>query len=273
MLIKVPAQSNLNVYSLSNQKKSSLSVNLAQSKQEITDAQRLRHTVFSEEYGAQFNNDSLGIDSDKFDKWCDHLLVRDLTTKKVVGTYRILRPEQAAQAGSYYSESEFDLSRLNSIRHELVEFGRACIDANYRSGPTLMMLWTGLSVLIRKYQYQYVFGCASVSLRDGGVTAAEVWRNVKGLINQAKILTVTPHYPYPVEQVNTELPANIPALIEGYLKLGVKVCGEPAWDPTFNTVDFPMLLNVSRMNPRYRKRLGFENSEINVAFEKELCPS
>lgn len=259
MLIQVPEQPGLRAYQEKNQFKQSLSVRLARTTQEIEAAQRLRHKVFSEEYGANFNAQAPGIDEDKFDQWCDHLLVQDQSTHRVVGTYRILRPEQAVCAGSYYSESEFDLSGLNAIRHQIVEFGRACIDEDYRNGPTLMMLWSGLSELIRQNHYQYVLGCASVSLRDDGVTAAEVWRSVREMICQHSGFTVTPLHPYPIERVNPQLPANIPALIAGYLKLGVKVCGEPAWDPDFNTVDFPMLLTVSDMNPRYRQRLGFES--------------
>ena len=234
-----------------------LSVKLAQTYTEIEDAQRLRHAVFSEEYGAIFNGQTSGIDEDQYDHWCDHLIVRDHATNRVVGTYRVLRPEQAIHAGGYYSESEFNLNGLNPIRHLIVEFGRACIDAEYRSGPTLMMLWSGLSEIIRSKNYQYVLGCASVSLRDDGVTASEVWRSVRDTLAIDQGWKVTPHYPYPVEQVNPELPANIPALIEGYLKLGVKVCGDPAWDPDFNTADFPMLLHVREMNARYKKRLGF----------------
>lgn len=259
MLIQVPEQSDLHAYQKKKQLQQSLAIRLARTRQEIEAAQRLRHKVFSQEYGANFSAQAPGIDEDKFDQWCDHLLVLDQSTDSVVGTYRILRPEQAVCVGSYYSESEFDLSGLSAIRHQIVEFGRACIDEDYRNGPTLMMLWSGLSELIRQNHYQYVLGCASVSLRDDGVTAAEVWRSVRGLISRDQGFTVTPHHPYPIERVNPQLPANIPALISGYLKLGVKVCGEPAWDPDFNTVDFPMLLKVSEMNPRYRQRLGFES--------------
>ncbi|MFY9136756.1 GNAT family N-acetyltransferase [Zwartia sp.] len=262
MLIQVPEQSEYCSFKKKKQKKQQLSVSLAKKPKEVKAAQRLRHDVFSQEYGANFHAATPGIDADKFDQWCDHLLVHDQSTKRVVGTYRILRPEQAIQAGGFYSESEFDLSGLSSIRHEIVEFGRACIDPEYRSGPTLMLLWSGLSALIRQNNYQYVLGCASVSLRDDGVTAAEVWRSVRGLVNQVEGFRVTPLHPYPVDHVNPQLPANIPALIAGYLKLGVKVCGEPAWDPDFNTVDFPMLLTVSEMNARYKQRLGFEDQPL-----------
>lgn len=258
MLIQVPVQNDIHVYQQKKTKYQTLRVGLAQTDREIEEAQRLRRSVFSEEYGAKFLNQASDIDEDQYDEWCDHLLVRDLTNNRVIGTYRVLRPEQAVLAGGYYSESEFDLTGLNKIRHQIVEFGRACIDAEYRNGPTLMMLWTGLSSIVKMNKYQYVLGCASVSLRDDGVTAAAVWRNVRHIIEQDPYLNVTPHYPYPAEQVNSDLPAQIPALIEAYLKLGVKVCGEPAWDPDFNTVDFPMLLTVSQMNLRYKKRLGFE---------------
>ena len=258
MLIQVTEKSEYRAFKQQKIQKQSLTVRLANTSKEIKAAQRLRHTVFSQEYGANFNSDSSEIDEDKFDQYCDHLLVHDQETKRVVGTYRILRPEQAHLAGGFYSESEFDLSELNAIRHEIVEFGRACIDIDFRSGPALMLLWSGLSELIRQNNYKYVLGCASVSLRDDGVTAAEVWRSVRGLLVQGKGFRVTPHYPYPVDHVNPVLPASIPPLIAGYLKLGVQVCGAPAWDPDFNTVDFPMLLTVSEMNARYRQRLGFE---------------
>jgi len=273
MLIQVHATPDLHVSPQQEIDPRSLSVGLAKTAEEIEAAQRLRHTVFSEEYGANLNELVPGIDEDKFDHWCDHLLVKDSTTNQVVGTYRILRPEQAVKAGGYYAESEFDLSGLDNIRDQIVEFGRACIDAEYRSGPTLMMLWTGLSELIRSNGYKYVLGCASVSLRDDGVTAAEVWRHIGGDQYKDTKLVVTPHYPYPVDVVNSQLPANVPALVAGYLKLGVKVCGAPAWDPDFNTADFPMLLAVDQMNSRYRRRLGFEQQDATLATQKEPHPS
>lgn len=265
MLIQVPDKTEYCAFPQKKERKQSLSVRLAQTAQEIEAAQRLRHAVFSQEYGANFHSDHADLDIDHFDQWCDHLLVQDHATQRVVGTYRILRPEQAVRAGGFYSESEFDLSGLNNIRHQTVEFGRACIDAHYRHGPTLMMLWSGLSELIRQNQYQYVLGCASVSLRDDGVTAAEVWRSVRAQVMQDCQFRITPLHPYPVDHVNPQLPANIPALIAGYIKLGVKVCGEPAWDPDFNTVDFPMLLTVSAMTARYRQRLGFETQQLSEA--------
>ncbi len=185
MVIKVLEQHAIRKYQNNKKKEQALGVRLATNQEEIQAAQRLRYKVFSQEYGANFEANIPGIDQNKYDQWCDHLIVVDRLNGRTVGTYRVLRPANAELAGSFYSESEFDLSSLAPIRHQMVEFGRACIDPHYRNGATLMMLWTGLSEIIRQYQYQYVLGCASVSLRDDGVTAAEVWRSVRDLINKS----------------------------------------------------------------------------------------
>lgn len=235
-----------------------LVVGLASTPEEIEQVQRLRYDVFTEEMGAVFPEARDGIEQDRFDQWCEHLMVRELDTGRVVGTYRILTPAQARLAGGYYSESEFDLSGLGSIRDELVEVGRSCTHADYRNGAVIMMLWTGLAEYLRRGGHQYVLGCASVSLRDDGVTAAEVWRSVAKYLQEPNAPRVTPLHRYPVEKLNSTLPARVPPLIKGYMKLGAKVCGEPAWDPDFNAADFPVLLKMDSMDERYRRHFGLD---------------
>lgn len=237
--------------------KGGLVVGLAQTVEEIELIQRLRYDVFSSEYNAVLSSQE-GIDRDDFDPWCEHLMVRELATDRVIGTYRALTPHQAKRAGGYYSESEFDLLGLGSIRDNLLEFGRACIHPDHRQGGVLMMLWSGLSEIIKQGRYEHVFGCASVSLRDDGVTAARVWRQVRENALMAGQPSVAPLHRYPVEHLDSDLPAEVPALLKGYLKLGARVCGEPAWDPDFNTADFPMLLSMSNMGSRYRRHFGFD---------------
>lgn len=235
-----------------------LVVGIAQTTEELDAIQRLRYEVFRSEYDACFEGAGDGVDRDAFDHWCDHLMVCESDTDRVVGTYRVLTPVQARRAGAYYAESEFDLSGLGTVRSELVEFGRACIHEEYRQGAALMMLWSGLAEIVRQGGYRYVFGCASVSLRDDGVTAAEVWRQVRGQVQSARGLWVRPLHRYPVERLDSHLPASVPPLLKGYLKLGTRVCGEPAWDPDFNTADFPMLLSIDSMGARYRRHFGFD---------------
>ncbi|WP_189616175.1 GNAT family N-acetyltransferase [Pigmentiphaga litoralis] len=231
-------------------------VGLARSWSEVEAAQRLRYEVFTEDMGAIFPNAVNGVDEDRFDAWCEHLIVRELTTGRVVGTYRILGPKQARQAGNYYSESEFDLTGLASIRSELVEFGRSCTHRDYRSGAVIMLLWSGLAEFLRRANYRYVLGCASVSLRDDGATAAGVYRAVAEQLAFPGPLQVSPLHRLPVERLDADLPTRVPPLIKGYLKLGARVCGEPAWDPDFNTADFPMLLSVDTMDDRYRRHFN-----------------
>ena len=124
--------------------KKSLSVGLACGQSEILDAQRLRYRVFAGEMGANLPSRTPGVDHDIYDPYCEHLVVRDTQSGEVVGTYRILPPENARQVG-YYSENEFDLTRLQHLRSRLVEIGRSCIDADYRSGAVITLLWNGLA--------------------------------------------------------------------------------------------------------------------------------
>ena len=233
-----------------------LAVGLACTADEIEQILRLRYEVFTEDMGVVFPDAHDGIEQDRFDPWCEHLMVQELDTGRVVGTYRILTPERARQAGGYYSQSEFDLSGLGEIADQIVEVGRSCTHADYRNGAVIMLLWSGLAEYLRRGGHEYVLGCASVSLRDGGAAAAEVWRTVSRHLTDESIPKVTPLHRYPVEHLDSVLPAKVPPLIKGYLKLGAKICGEPAWDPDFNAADFPVLMNMSNMDLRYRRHFG-----------------
>ena len=232
---------------------------VARTPEELEASQRLRFTVFSEEMNAVFPDSSNGIDADEFDPWCEHLLVREQASGRVVGTYRLLTPVNAQRLGRYYSDSEFDLSSLGAIREEVVELGRSCIHPDYRNGAVIMLLWAGIASIVKHLKLRYVLGCASVSLRDGGVTAAHVWNQAKPDVASGPHLPLLrPHHPYPVGrlELDAELPASMPPLIKGYLNVGARICGEPAWDPDFNTADFPVFLDVVDMDLRYRRRFG-----------------
>lgn len=232
---------------------------VARSPEELEAAQRLRFTVFSEELNASFSGEHDGIDADEYDPWCEHLLVREQATGEVVGTYRLLTPVNAARLGRYYSESEFDLSSLAPIREQIIELGRSCIRADYRNGAVIMLLWAGIATIVKHLKLRYVMGCASVSLRDGGVMAAHVWHQARrDMTEDDQLPRLQALHPYPVtrHQLDDDEPARMPPLIKGYLKVGARICGEPAWDPDFNTADFPVFLDVDQMDERYRRRFG-----------------
>lgn len=235
-----------------------LVLGLARTNEELEAIQRLRYNIFTKEMNAVFPEAVDGLDSDRFDPWCEHFMVKEAGTGRVVGTYRLLTPANAVKAGGYYSESEFDISALDGLRENMAEVGRSCIHPDYRNGSVIMLLWSGIAALVQQVGFRYVLGCASVSLRDDGVTAAEVWRVARKNLEASahKPPVVMPRHSYPVERLNSQLPARVPPLIKGYLKLGALICGEPAWDPDFNTADFPVLLDIETMDLRYRRHFG-----------------
>jgi len=234
-----------------------LELAVARTADEIEALQRLRFSVFSEEMNAVFPESANGIDADRYDPWCEHLVVREQDTGRIVGTYRLLTPVNATRLGGYYSESEFDLSGLGALRSQVIELGRSCIHPDYRNGAVLMLLWAGIASFVKHLNLRYVLGCASVSLRDGGATAAHVWQEAQRSLGQLEGLPrLRPHHPYPVQRMDADLPARTPPLIRGYLRVGARICGEPAWDPDFNTADFPVFLDIDDMDPRYRRHFG-----------------
>jgi putative hemolysin len=229
-----------------------LRVSWAHSESELREAQRLRYRVFADEMGAQLSGPA-GLDVDAFDTFCDHLLVRDLDTLKVVGTYRVLPPHQALRAGRLYAESEFDVSRLAHLRPKLVEVGRSCVHADYRSGAVIMSLWGGLAAYMKQNGYETMLGCASVSMADGGHYAADLYSGLAKDELASPDYRAFPHTALPVEELKTGTTVAPPPLLKGYLRLGAKICGAPAWDPDFNVADFLTLLRISEIGARYAR--------------------
>jgi putative hemolysin len=229
-------------------------VSLAVDDGEIREAQRLRYKVFAEEMGARLSTAQPGHDVDLYDPYCDHLLVRDLDSGEVVGTYRILAPESAARVGSYYSEQEFDLTRLQFLRPRMAELGRSCVHPAHRSGGVIARLWLGLADYMTRYGYQYIVGCASVGMADGGRTASAIHRQLTERHLAPIEWRVTPRARLPLESLDDGSTAPLPPLIKGYTRMGAMVCGEPAWDPDFNTADMLMLLPLAQLDRSYARR-------------------
>lgn len=233
--------------------RNTLSVSLAHDQTEIREAQRLRYKVFAEEMGAQLISKASGIDQDEFDTVCDHLIVRDTHSGEVVGTYRILPPERAARIGGYYSEQEFDFTRLAYLKPGMVEIGRSCVHSDYRGGAVITLLWSGLADYLRLRNYDYLIGCASVSMSDGGNMAASLYKKLKVEVLSPIEWRVVPRTGLPLDRLRDDIPVLTPPLIKAYLRVGAYICGEPAWDAEFNCADFMMLLSVKDMNQHYAR--------------------
>lgn len=242
---------------LTQQNTPRLSITFAQNKAEVRAAQRLRYQVFYQEMGAQPNtqlsNVEFGIDQDIFDLYCEHLIVRDNQTSEIVGTYRLLSPSMALRVGGYYSETEFDLTRLGNLNDAMVEVGRSCVHPEYRQGAVIALLWSGVMEYMRQQGYRYLIGCASISLHDGGHAAASIYRRYSQEHMSPKEWRVFPRNRLPLESLNSSLNAKLPPLIKAYLHLGCLVCGEPAWDTHFNSADLLLLLPLSLMDTRYAR--------------------
>lgn len=234
-----------------------LTVSWARSEAEVREAQALRHQVFAVEMGARLsppNGAPAGLDIDLFDAFCEHLLVRaGGDAGPVVGTYRVLTPAAAKRAGGLYSDTEFDLTRLRTLRPRLVEIGRACVHADHRSGGAILALWGALAEFMARNGLDTVIGCASVSMRDGGHFAASLWRQIASQHLAPIDCRVRPRLPLPIEHLRQDLQVEPPALIRGYLRCGAKLMGEPAWDPDFNTADLPLLLRTADLPARFRR--------------------
>jgi putative hemolysin len=234
-----------------------ISVTWARHLDEVRSAQRLRYSIFVGEMGARVQTPLAGHDIDSFDEYCEHLIVRDQNTQEVVGTYRVLTPVQSKRMGGNYTQTEFDLSSLSTIQDRMVELGRSCVHPNYRQGSVILSLWGALAEFMVRNHLDVMIGCASIPMLHNGAisgqAAASIWAQLKETHMAPVDLQVKPWLALPVDQYSTLQPIEPPALIRGYLKLGAKVLGAPAWDPDFNTADLPMLMRICDLPNRYRK--------------------
>ena len=255
-----PGSSGTPVEFLPRRDQGAIQVSWAQHQDEVREAQRLRYAVFAAEMGARLPQTLPGHDIDLFDDYCEHLLVRDTASHQVIGTYRVLTPAQAKRAGSTYSDTEFDLTRLRGIRQRMVELGRSCVHAEHRHGGVIMALWGALFEFMDRNQLDTMIGCASIPMLHNGVVtgdaAASIWHQLRQTHLADIQYHVRPRLPLPVEELDHSLAMDPPALIKGYLRLGAKVLGAPAWDPDFNTADLPMMMRTADLPARYRKHFS-----------------
>ncbi|MDX1804921.1 MAG: GNAT family N-acyltransferase [Alcanivorax sp.] len=220
------------------------------SRREIIRVQRLRYRIFSEEYGASFNA-PFGLDRDRFDKHCLHLVVRDNRSGDIVGYTRVLPGERLYRTGGFYSGGEFDLSALGQLNGRLAEIGRTCIHPDYRNGAVITVLWSRLAQYMVENDVRYLLGCASIALGEGYNVAA-IDQRIRDRHLSDCGLRVTPHLTVP------QLPGDagedslkMPPLLKAYLRMGASVCGEPCWDPDFNCLDYFILMPLEKLPARY----------------------
>lgn len=231
----------------------------------IESAQRLRYDVFSSEPGFTLTGqDAAGLDVDRFDEHCDHLLVREDNSGELVGCYRMLSPSGAVAAGGLYTATEFDVRALDSLRPSLVEMGRAVVRDDHRNGAVVLLMWAGILAYLDRYGYEHVTGCVSVPATGDREPPGTQIRGVRDFVLRRHAAPpeyrVHPHRPLVIDGRRLDdIPAParpaIPPLMRGYLRLGARICGEPAYDADFGVGDFPALLDKRHADTRYLRRL------------------
>ncbi|MCK0538251.1 GNAT family N-acetyltransferase [Alcanivorax quisquiliarum] len=225
----------------------------SRSRREIMRAQRLRYRVFSEEYGANIKA-PFGLDRDRFDKHCLHLMVRDNHTGELVGYTRILTQCRLEKTGGFYSAGEFELGMVAQLNGRVAEIGRTCIHRDYRGGAVITVLWARLAQFMLEENIQYLIGCASLALGEG-YDVAGITAQIRDSHFSASHQRVTPKRPAPplpaAAEGSEERNKRMPPLLKAYLRMGAEICGEPCWDPEFNCLDFFVLMAVDRLPARY----------------------
>lgn len=230
-------------------------VRLARGAEEIRAAQRLRFQVFNLELGEGLDASyQTGLDRDSFDHICDHIVVFHSESGELAGTYRIQTGSAAASGRGYYSAQEFDFSVFEPLRGKMIEIGRACIHRHHRNPAALGLLWKGIALYAQEREGRYLIGCSSLptfepnagwsvynKLSQRHLSPPE--RRTRPLPGWECLPDGSPSDPFPV-----------PKLMQAYLGLGAEICGPPALDRQFGTIDFLTLLDLEAIHPAAKRR-------------------
>jgi putative hemolysin len=230
-------------------------VRLASSPVGIQAAQALRFNVFNLELNEGLAESyATGLDVDAFDGVCDHLLVEHVATGTIVGTYRLQTGTMAAANLGYYSAQEFDFSPFEPLRNEVLELGRACVDRLHRNLIVLGLLWKGIAQYAHSQGCRYLIGCSSLTSVDPKV-GARVYADLcrRHLVEPPLRTNPLPHCECSLRELHEDGP-EVPKLLRAYLGMGAKICGAPAIDRQFGTVDFLTLLDLEALPTLARAR-------------------
>jgi putative hemolysin len=230
-------------------------VRLARNAQEVRAAQSLRFEVFNLELHEGLEQSyATGLDADPFDAVCDHLVVEHAPSGNIVGTYRMQTGTNAAKNLGYYCEQEFEFDCFKPLRAEMIELGRACVHPQHRNLVVLGMLWKGIADYAVAHGVHYLLGCSSLTSQDAAVgAAAYAWICRNHLVEPRWRTRPLEAYECPLPELSAAS-VKIPKLLRAYLSLGAKICGPPALDREFKTIDFLTLLDLQAMDAAARRK-------------------
>ena len=234
-------------------------VSLATTLEEVCACQRLRYEVFNAELGEGLESShALGLDRDRFDVICDHLMVRETQTGDVVGTYRMQTGYRAKGNAGYYSEEFFDFAPYEAMRSAMLELGRACVQREHRDSMVLMLLWKGIFRYARDTGARFLVGCSSLTSQDPAEGHA-LYSRLREDHLAPEYLQTAPRPDHALPEMRTAAgPVKTPRLLRTYFELSAKICGPPAIDREFRTIDFLTLLDLEEIPLRLRARLTMD---------------
>jgi putative hemolysin len=223
------------------------SVRIAESPEDIHEAQTLRFLVFNVELNEGLEDSYRTCrDSDRFDAVCDHLLVE--CGGEVVGTYRMQTGRVALENHGYYSGQEFDMAPFESVRDEMLELGRACIHRQHRNLVVLGLLWKEIAAYAQRHGCRYLVGCSSLTSRDSG-EGVSAYRQLAEHCSTCAALTTLPLPGFECRHAAVaDSAVRIPKLLAAYLSMGAKICAPPAIDREFGTIDFLTIMDMRALN-------------------------
>jgi putative hemolysin len=172
-----------------------------------------------------------------------------MRTGEVIGTYRLQTGQRAAENRGYYSAQEFDFTPFEPLRHEIVELGRACVHSDHRSLTVLSLLWKGIAQYVTKRGCRYLVGCSSLTSQDPGVGIAAYHELQRYLVEEPWRTNPLPEFACLGGEPPTAAP-KIPKLLTMYLMLGARICGPPALDREFKTIDFLTFMDLHSLSPK-----------------------
>lgn len=229
---------------------------LAETEADRAAACRLRFRVFNLEMGEGLAESyANGMDRDAYDDVCEHLLVEEKTTGRIVGTYRMQSGITAWQSLGYYSAQEFDFAPYEPLRPQLLELGRACIEREHRSSEVLTLLWRGIAQYAQHHRLRYLIGCSSVPSQDAATGWSMYYRLAPFLAAKELCTMPVAECRLPAPPSDTAVPEpSVPKLLKTYLAVGARICSEPAWDRGFGTIDFLTLQDMEALSATVRSR-------------------
>jgi len=241
-----------------------LGVRIATTEAEIDAVQALRWRVFYEEMKAEPSAAAAALarDVDAFDAVADHMLVVDHAIgpgpEGVVGTYRLIQQDAAEAIGRFYSDDEYDIAPLVGFHGSVLELGRSCVDASYRSRAVMQLLWRGIAAYVFRHQIDLMFGCASLPSREPDDWAAELtYLYYNHLAPPALRPRALPERYVEMRRMELEdidqrrTRANLPPLIKGYLRLGCFIGDGAVIDHQFNTTDVAIVVKTDLITDKY----------------------